>query len=76
MTKADFKSLPDEEFSLEEQIKEIVYELALRESAYPRFIERGQLTPEQARRQAAQHEGHGNLSAIVAAMAAQIGEAR
>lgn len=31
---------------------------------------------EQAKRQAAQHEGHGNISAVVSAMAAQIRGAR
>jgi len=34
MTRQDFKDLADQEFSLEEQIKELIYELALRESAY------------------------------------------
>lgn len=49
MTRQDFKDLPPEDFDLEQQIKEVVYELALRESAYPRFIEQGRLKPEQAR---------------------------
>ncbi|PZA08317.1 hypothetical protein [Meiothermus sp. Pnk-1] len=50
MTKEDFKNLPEKEFSLGEQIREVVYELALRENAYPRFIERGQLKPADAQR--------------------------
>lgn len=50
MTRQDFKNLPDEEFSLEEQIREVVYELALRENAYPRFIQQGRMKESDARR--------------------------
>lgn len=50
MTKEELKNLPEKEVSLGEQIREVAYELALRENAYPRFVERGQLKPGDAQR--------------------------
>ncbi|MCS7069323.1 MAG: hypothetical protein NZN28_11940 [Meiothermus sp.] len=50
MTRSDFKQLPDLECTLDEQIKEVAYELAMRENAYPHFIKQGRLKPQDAQR--------------------------
>lgn len=48
LSKQELKAMEAAPATLEEQIKEVAYELAMRENAYPRFVVNGNLKEAEA----------------------------